>query len=624
MPLPQSDSACLTVMATTDLHAQLWPHAYDTDRPTTGRGLARLATVIRAERAAAANSLLLDNGDLFQGSQLADTALICDERHPMLAAMALLGYDAATLGNHDFNYGLDRLSTWMAQCPHPVTLSNLVVRRGGTVREDLPLLPPFLILDRDLVCASGACRRLRIGVIGAAPPQTLLWDQSLLDGRLQARGIHDAVAAWLPDIRAAGADLVIALCHSGIGDPTPDPDAEHAALSVAALDGVDLVVAGHTHDRFPGEIGDAPPGADPVAGRLAGTPAVLPGALGSDLGVMELDLRITDGRWRIDAARCRLRSVDDTAPDPEVLAATRSAHVHTRRAARRPYGRLAAPVSGLFPLVCHSPTLQLASDAQVWAAQALLRGTAAAALPLLSAIAPFKAGGDGRARTFTDIPAGPLRRGHLVELAPFPNSLCIIEATGAQLRLWLERGVSGFATIAPGQTAAPPYRPGAACYNFEQIYGLRYRIDLSRQGWFDGIGADLPQTPDTARIVTLRTATGQQVRPQDRFAVATNTYRAAGGGGYGFLSGCRRLATAEVPLLDTLAAYVAACPQQPGALRAVWGFAPVAATALVPSAPWADAGRHGDGWRHLTAAPDRADGAKQFLLDLSQSDLPPP
>ena len=621
MPDSRTDTATLRLLATTDLHAQIWPHDYDTDAPTSGQGLARLATLIRRSRCEAENTLLLDNGDLFQGSQLADFSLRTGGPHPMAAAMAVLGYDAATLGNHDFNYGLRALERWIADLEHPVTLANILRMQNGNAGD--PLLPPFLVLERELLCRSGRRRRLKVGVIGAVPPQTLLWDSTLLEGRVMARGIRDSVAAQIPDLRAAGADLIVALCHSGIGQPEAGAEAEDAALSVAALDGIDAVIAGHSHRRLPGPDHDGQPGVDTRTGTLAGTPAVMPGAFASDLGLIDFELELKDDHWRVRGAVSRLQAARHTPPDPAVLAASRRAHLCTRRTARTALGRLSAPLHGLFPLVCHSPTLQLGADAQSWAAAALLDGTAEASLPLLSAVAPFKAGGTGRAPAFTAIRPGPLRLGHLTELAPFPNSLCVIEVTGSVLRLWLERGVSGYATIAPGSDAGTLQRPGAASYNFEQIFGLRYAIDLSRDGWFDALGNALPHRPDTARIAVLQTDAGRQVEDSDRYAVATSTYRAAGGGGFGFLERCRRLVTAPVPLRETLAGYVAARPAQPEPLRLFWGFAPVDATVEVLSAPRADPCRHGDGARRLTPAGTAPDGASRFLLDLSKAAMPP-
>ncbi|WP_375551497.1 metallophosphoesterase [Rhodophyticola porphyridii] len=208
----------MRILATSDLHANLHPYNYYTDRPQNTGGLARLGRIIAQLRAASDNCILVDNGDTLQGTPLGDFAAqvrTSDGRpHPMVAAMNVLGYDAMTLGNHDFNYGLDFLQSTLSGGAFPAVLAN-IRRADGT-----PLLPPWVILDRDMHDTTGRLRRLRIGLIGLAPPQTLKWDRSLLDGQLEAEDILDAARREIRAMRDAGADLVIVLCHSGVG-PRP-------------------------------------------------------------------------------------------------------------------------------------------------------------------------------------------------------------------------------------------------------------------------------------------------------------------------------------------------------------------------------------------------------------------
>ena len=212
----------LRLIETTDLHLHLLPYDYYADRPWAGVGLASAARLIEAARAEAPNSLLFDNGDFLQGTPMGDyvaqeRGLRAGDLHPIMAAMNALNYDAITLGNHEFNYGLDFLLRTLQGARFPVVSSNLMTRRGSDARADRTLVKPYVLLDRLVADENGYRHPLRIGVIGFAPPQVVDWDNHALDGRLQARDIVETAQAWVPEMREAGADIVVALAHTGIG-----------------------------------------------------------------------------------------------------------------------------------------------------------------------------------------------------------------------------------------------------------------------------------------------------------------------------------------------------------------------------------------------------------------------
>lgn len=267
----------LRILATTDMHMHVLPYNYLTDRPCNRVGLARTASQIALRRAEAPNSLLLDNGDFLQGSPLGDFVAGLDgsaprQPHPAIAAMNALRYDAATLGNHDFNFGLPFLRRALAQAEFPFVAANLHMRRG-------PELRPYVILTRDFLDRAGRPVSLRIGIAGFLPPQTAEWDRDLA-AHIACGDIVESARAILPRMRAEGAELVIALAHSGIGPARHSPRMEHAATALAALEGIDVVIAGHSHQVFPGPQIAPAPGIDPARGTLAGKPAVMAGCQG--------------------------------------------------------------------------------------------------------------------------------------------------------------------------------------------------------------------------------------------------------------------------------------------------------------------------------------------------------
>src|SRR5690606_20801005 len=230
---------------------------------------------------------------------------------PVIGAMNALAYDAATLGNHEFNYGLPVLDRALAEARFPVVSANVLRRRGaGGPLEDDTLAPPHVILDRVLADGSGRPQRLRIGILGLPPPEILRWDQAHPSGRLDARPMVEAARARVPELRRAGADLVICLAHTGLAGPG---GREGIGIELAELPGIDALVLGHSHLVFPHRGPHPDARVDAAAGRVAGKPVVQPGHSGSHLGIMDLRLRRRTGGWTVAAAEVRAQSVSEVA-----------------------------------------------------------------------------------------------------------------------------------------------------------------------------------------------------------------------------------------------------------------------------------------------------------------------
>ncbi|MBD3765344.1 MAG: 5'-nucleotidase C-terminal domain-containing protein, partial [Rhodobacterales bacterium] len=540
---PRRDRLHLRLMATTDLHAHVFPWDYVQHRQAPAIGLTQCARLVAALRAGAANTLLLDNGDLLQGSALADTIRQASSRpNPVIAAMNALGYDAAAPGNHDFDLGLPFLRAALDQATFPFVCSNL---------DEAPALglAPQAILTRHWRDGAGQAHAVRVGLAGFLPALTgSPWGQSLT-----VRPAVAAARAAVARLRAAGADLVIALCHSGIGAPDASALEDSAvATALAGVAGVDVVVAGHSHQVFPAPGLAALPGVDPVAGRLMGKPAVLAGARGSHLGVIDLALDRQGPGWRVADSRSvalpatAAGAVRAAPPLPAAdLAPARAAHRRTLRRLNRPVGSTQVQVHSHFAQIAESPAVRLVAEAQRWRAAQALAGTAAGAagLPLLSAAAPFRAGGFGGPDNYTDIAPGPLSERHLSELYPFADRLVILELTGAQLRTWLEHAAAGFPQLHPDRPDQPLIDDEVPSFGFDMILGLTYVIDLMR-------------APRAGRIRDLSCA-GRPVGAQDRFHLAASSYRAGGGGGFPSLPEGALLHDTGLAVREALADYLA-------------------------------------------------------------------
>lgn len=587
------------MLATTDLHATLRPYNYYLDTAGNDPGLASVATLVRKLRADCPNCLLFDNGDTLQGSPLGDLAAEGGLKapHPMIAAMNALGYDAATVGNHDFNYGLDYLHRMLADATYPVVLANLDRADGES------LLPRSAMLDRVFEGAEGGRHRLRIGVLGLTPPQVAKWDAALLSGQVRARPIVESARVEAARLRERGADLVIALCHSGLGPEADAPDLENAVLPLAAGKAVDGIVAGHTHKTLP---------APEQPGKIHGIPVVQPGFLGSHLGQIRFRL-VHDGRWRVTAGEARLHPVE-ISPDPALKALSKSSHTATLAHVRRPIGTTDAPLETYFSLAGGCPSLALVAEATRSAARRALENHSLSHLPLLAAAAPFKAGGRGGPGYYTDIPAGPLSIRHAADLYAYPNSLHVLRVTGADLRDWLERSASAYRRITPGGERQSLLDRAFSGYNFDVIHGVTYSIDVTAPARYSADGEQAFDGPGRIRDLCHD---ARPVGPDDAFLVVTNSYRAAGGGHFPAPARCETVLARPIAVREVLTEHIAtASPLSPRAC-CTWRFAPVPGTSVIyETGPGAL--RHSARIAALGLEPcgETPDGFQRFLLPL--------
>lgn len=534
-PVPQDGSTAtnptlrLRLVATSDLHACLLPYDYCANRPTAGRGLGEIARQIASAREEVPNCLLLDNGDFLQGSPLADFVASVDRRrraHPVVTAFNTLGYDAVTLGNHDFDYGLPFLQKSLASARFPVISANVAVKLGKSPAQDQTLVPPFALLKRSFVDESGRKHVLRIGVIGFAPPQIEAWDGDRLKGQIRMRDILSAARAWLPRLRAAGADVIVALAHSGIGPVDAEDGMEHAATALAALPEVDAIIAGHSHLTFPGPGIAAQPGVDPVRGCLAGKPAVMPGHSGSHLGIIDLALTrsSTDRKWRIIDREVRLGAPSTMSRpfDRQFQHALAPDHRATLAWSRRSLGQTRVPLTTYFATSAPSAALELTAAALTDHVRKAMAGTALGGLPILAAVAPFRAGGHGGAEYFTDIAAGLFRMRNLSDIYPFQNNLVTLALKTRDINDWLERSSSIFNQVQPGTSDADLHNPMFPAFAFDCIPGLDYAIDLSQPARFDVSGNLL--LPNARRIVGL-SLNGRLLEDDEPLLLVTNNHR---------------------------------------------------------------------------------------------------
>ena len=573
-PAPAAGTSLnMAVLQTSDLHANVLGYDYYKLAEDKSYGADRTSTLINQARARFPNNVLLDNGDTLQGTALSDFQALekpvqCGEMIAIYKQLDAMKVDAATMGNHEFNYGLPYLSQVTntdfnldgigngsaetnpdkaAKCAAPAfpfVSANVV-----SAKTQEPIFKPWVVIPKTFTAkapdGSDTEVTLNVGVIGFAPPPIMQWDKAYLEGHVEVAGWKETAQRYVPEVRAAGADIVVALAHGGIDMKTPyAPEMENGAGYLTEVEGIDVLLTGHQHQLFPDTSATSSflgqPGVDVARGLVNGVPTVQPGQWGNNLGVIDLTLTYNDG-WKVnkDATKVERASSRLTLaagatpatyvdPDAAMQALVKDVHEATIDYVKTPIGTADFALSTNFALVGDVSALQIVNMAQI---DYLKRYIAAnnpdyGNLPILSAAAPFKGGRNGPG-DFTNVPQGPVAINNAGDLYLFPNTLQVVRVSGSIVRQWLEKTAGQFNQIYKTTTAEQALvNTSFPTFNFDVLYAegnaLRYTIDITK--------------PEGSRIATL-TYQGQPVVDTDTYLVVTNNYRASGGGDFPGLAG---------------------------------------------------------------------------------------
>ncbi|MEH7179651.1 metallophosphoesterase [Neobacillus vireti] len=308
----------LRILETTDLHAALVNYDYYQTKTDNSIGLVKTSSLIHQARSEAMNSLLFDDGDHLKGNPLGEylvriKGIQKGDIHPVYRAFNYLKYDAITIGNHELNYGLKFLKTVLKGAKMPVVNANVY-----SAIKAKPYFKPYVILKRKMVDKQGAAHNIKIGVIGFMPPQIMKWDKANLEGKVIARPIVETAKEFVPIMKAEGADIIIALAHTGIDSEPYHPETENAVYYLSEIKDIDVILAGHSHSVFPGSTYKDLPKTNISEGKINGKPVVMAGAFGSRLGIIDLQLEANAGKWKILKSTSFTRPIADENGNPLV------------------------------------------------------------------------------------------------------------------------------------------------------------------------------------------------------------------------------------------------------------------------------------------------------------------
>lgn len=581
----QAATVDLRILETTDLHSNMMDFDYYKDTPTEKFGLVRTATLIHAARQQVKNSVLVDNGDIIQGSPLGDymaaKGLSAGEIHPVYKALNTLDYSVGNLGNHEFNYGLPYLKKALAGARFPYVNANVIDSKSGK-----PLFTPYLIKSTEVVDRDGKTQTVKIGYIGFVPPQIMVWDKANLQGKVRVDDITETARRYVPEMRARGADIIVAIPHSGLSSEPYHALAENSVYYLSQVEGINAIMFGHAHAVFPGSDFASIKGVDIAQGTLNGIPAVMPGMWGDHLGVVDLVLDNDSGRWQVSSGKAEARPIYDTAAkkslaaeDPALVKVLADDHRATRAFVAKPIGKSADVMYSYLSLVQDDPTVQIVNNAQRAYVEHFIQGDPdLGRLPVLSAAAPFKAGGrKNDPASYVEVEKGALTFRNAADLYLYPNTLVVMKISGAQVKEWLECSAGQFNQIDPHSSKTQSLiNWDFRTYNFDVIDGVNYQIDVTQPARYDAECQLIH--PQASRIRQLSWQ-GKPIDPQATFLVATNNYRAYGGKFAG--TGDKYIAFASPDEnRSVVAAYISAETKKQGEVRPQadnnWRLAPIA------------------------------------------------
>ncbi|MEA2172892.1 MAG: hypothetical protein QOD00_484 [Blastocatellia bacterium] len=480
--------AQVTILATTDLHGNINPIDYYSNKPDA-RGLAKAATIIKAARKERPDLLLLDSGDTIQGTPLIYYHNKKNNRppDPMMLSMNALKYDAMAVGNHEYNFGLPVLEKARHEAKFPWLSANTY--KKGT---DQPAYDPYLVKNVGGV---------RVGVLGLTTPGVPSWENPENYAGLEFRETVSEAKKWTGILREKEhVDLVVVAMHMGLeedlstGQLTPgQAPNENAAVRIAMeVQGIDVILMGHTHREVPSMFinGVLLTQADKWARRVARVDVYLeqPGDAGKN-----------DGRWRVVAKGARTIPVDDgVKADEEITKLAEPYDRETQSWLNRQIGESGVELTATDARFRDTAILDLIQRVQLDAGRADV-----------SMAASF----NPQAR----IPKGPVTVRDIAGLYEFENTLVTLEVTGAQLKDALEHSAKYFLAYVPNKAAADLVDEKIPGYNFDIAEGVTYDLDISK--------------PVGQRIQNLRWH-GQPLNPAQRLRLVTNNYRVNGGGGF--------------------------------------------------------------------------------------------
>ncbi|WP_036821644.1 5'-nucleotidase C-terminal domain-containing protein, partial [Photobacterium sanctipauli] len=479
-------------------------------------GLVGLVAEIEHYRNEVKNSFLADTGDLLVGNPLGDyLARVNPESYarqsPIICAMNALEFDVAVPGNHDFDYGLDYLQLSYSSGNFPYFASN-VYREDGKA----PYFEPYLIVPREVVSEQGTKHTLNIGYIGLVPPQTMQLNRQHLEGKVTIADQLADAKKWAAEAKKAGADIVVALAHSGLNDDEYTDGMEDMVWHLAGVDNVDAILFGHSHNTYPHQRYADLKDVDIEKGLIQGTPAAQPGKWGDHIGVVDVTLTQQDGQWQMSDGRAFVVSANEIEETDEqkapLEACINKQHNEVIEAFGKTVGQVNQGLSNDFNLLGNDTVYQVVSESQKHYLAPYIKPTD----KVLSATAPAIHRKDPA--YFLDIDKGDVNKRDIASLV-YSSTLAALEITGAEVKEWLEMSAAMYAE--PTAAGNEIVKPDSLTFLYYTIDGIDYDINLTKPSTYNQFGNKIADGEGRIENITYQ---GQPVKADDTFVIIASSY----------------------------------------------------------------------------------------------------
>lgn len=499
----------LYVFATSDVHGYVGPTDYLANSKSTNLGLAKAAGVIESVRQQHEHVIYIDNGDLIQGSALAQyLALYYPEKgpHALVDCLNRMGCDVGVIGNHEFNFGRAYMDKGLHDATFPILGANILKEATGE-----PAFQPYAIIER---------QGIRIGVLGLVTEFVPRWEKSAHIKGLRFANPIETAARWVPIVREK-ADIVIVSYHGGFerdpetGESISLQKGENVACAlVDEVPGIDALITGHQHRQ--------------MCGIYKNVPFVMPGWRAEALGLIHLCLeKGAGGSYQVACHDACLLNSGHVEPNPDIMAAIGPLAQEVEEWLDQPIGRVEGDMEIRDPIFARShmhPYVDFVNRLQMQVSGVDISCTAI-----------FNAQSSGLPETVT------VR--NIVNNYVYANTLAVLDVSGEDLKKALERCAAFYKINEDGSLGISDAfaKPFIQYYNYDMYSGIDYTMDIRK--------------PVGERIVQLLYH-GEPVRADQRLKIVMNNYRAVGGGEYPMYGKEKVVQDIQVDMADLIVEYI--------------------------------------------------------------------
>ncbi len=472
----EGENVKLTIIGTTDLHANIYNYSYEDGKEVDNLGMAKVYSVIQEIRAENPNTLLIDNGDTVQGTILSDDLYNnnLELKHPVIDIMNFMGYDAMVLGNHEYNFGLELIDKIIEEAEFPILAAN------ATYKEDNSYLAePYVIKE-----VAG----IKVGILGLTNPNIPRWDGPKVQS-LNFTTPLEAAEKHIAEMKEKGVDLIFVSAHIGYESEYGGDGADEIVAKFPEIAGV---LTGHAHVTEERKVGNTLVGAAQNAGAQ----------------VVRFDFELAkEDSWKVVDSSVKVIDVNEYPASEELKEYAKEYHEKTL---------------DFLVAVIGQATENFAPESEIpGIPEAQIRDTGL--IDLINDVQLKYTGADISAAALfsqnSNLREGDVTYASIFEIYKYPNTLVAVEITGAELKDYMEWSAAYYNTFKPGDINIS-FNPNIRVYNYDMFQGVEYKIDLSK--------------PAGERIVDL-TFKGEPVKPEDTFKLAINNYRHSGLQGMGII-----------------------------------------------------------------------------------------